>query len=231
MREADAPQSLVVRFPLDRPLKMDAGVDVAPLTIAYQTYGTLNAQKSNAVLICHALSGDQHVASDHPVTGKPGWWLTMIGPGRPIDTDRYFVICSNVLGGCMGTTGPASLNPGGMQAWGLSLPVVTIRDMVRAQAMLIDHLGIDTLFCVAGGVTAYGVAYTFVHDIYIHRRVGVDVRDRPYLVWMRESHQLHHTLGGEPYGMLLPVVSAARRAEAARREARRASTRETRSRL
>ena len=151
MREADAPQSLVVRFPLDRPLKMDAGVDVAPLTIAYQTYGTLNAARSNAVLICHALSGDQHVASDHPVTGKPGWWLTMIGPGRPIDTDRYFVICSNVLGGCMGTTGPASLNPGGMQAWGLSLPVVTIRDMVRAQAMLIDHLGIDTLFCVAGG--------------------------------------------------------------------------------
>ena len=151
MREADAPQSLVVRFPLDRPLKMDAGVDVAPLTIAYQTYGTLNAARSNAVLICHALSGDQHVASDHPVTGKPGWWLTMIGPGRPIDTDRYFVICSNVLGGCMGTTGPASLNPGGTQAWGLSLPVVTIRDMVRAQAMLIDHLGIDTLFCVAGG--------------------------------------------------------------------------------
>ena len=92
-------------------------------------------------------------------------------------------------------------------------------------------VGSAPLFCVAGGVTAYGVAYTFVHDIYIHRRVGVDVRDRPYLVWMRESHQLHHTLGGEPYGMLLPVVSAARRAEAARREARRASTRETRSRL
>ena len=151
MREADAPQSLVVRFGPDRPLKMDAGSELAPLTIAYQTYGTLNANKSNAVLICHALSGDQHVANDHPVTGKPGWWLTMIGPGKPIDTNRYFVICSNVLGGCMGTTGPASLNPAGTQAWGLGLPVVTIRDMVRAQAMLIDHLGIDTLFCVAGG--------------------------------------------------------------------------------
>ena len=151
MREADAPQSFVARFPLDRPLKMDAGVDLAPLTIAYQTYGALNAAKSNAVLICHALSGDQHVANDHPVTGKPGWWLTMIGPGRPIDTNRYFVICSNVLGGCMGTTGPASLGPDGVQAYGLGLPVVTIRDMVRAQAMLIDHLGIDTLFCVAGG--------------------------------------------------------------------------------
>ena len=151
LREADAPRSLVVRFAQDRPLKMDAGTDLAPLTIAYQTYGTLNAAKSNAVLICHALSGDQHVASDHPVTGKPGWWLTMIGPGRPIDTDRYFVICSNVLGGCMGTTGPAALSAASGQAWGLGLPVVTIRDMVRAQAMLIDHLGIDTLFCVAGG--------------------------------------------------------------------------------
>ena len=151
MREADAPQSFVARFALDRPLKMDAGVELAPLTIAYQTYGALNSAKSNAVLICHALSGDQHVANDHPVTGKPGWWLTMIGPGRPIDTNRYFVICSNVLGGCMGTTGPASLGPDGVQAYGLGLPVVTIRDMVRAQAMLIDHLGIDTLFCVAGG--------------------------------------------------------------------------------
>ena len=150
-READAPRSLVVRFPAAQALHMDAGVDLAPLTIAYQTYGQLNAAKSNAVLICHALSGDQHVANDHPVTGKPGWWLTMIGPGRPIDTNRYFVICSNVLGGCMGTTGPASLNAEGARPYGLDLPVVTIRDMVRAQAMLIDHLGVDTLFCVAGG--------------------------------------------------------------------------------
>ncbi|MBN9080549.1 MAG: homoserine O-acetyltransferase [Rhizobiales bacterium] len=130
---------------------MDAGVLLAPLTIAYQTYGTLNADKSNAVLICHALTGDQHVANIHPVTGKPGWWGTMVGPGRPIDTDRYFVICSNVVGGCMGTTGPTSLNPATGKAYGLDLPVVTIRDMVRAQAMLIDHLGIDQLFCVAGG--------------------------------------------------------------------------------
>ena len=87
----------------------------------------------------------------HPITGKPGWWTTMVGPGRPIDTDRYFVICSNVVGGCMGTTGPASLNPATGRPYGLDLPIVTIRDMVRAQAMLIDHLGIDTLFCVVGG--------------------------------------------------------------------------------
>ena len=149
--QSEVPESLAVTFAGAMPLKMDAGVNLAPLTIAYQTYGTLNAAKTNAVLICHALTGDQHVANDHPVTGKPGWWLTMIGPGRPIDTERYFVICSNVVGGCMGSTGPASLNPASGAVYGLDLPVVTIRDMVRAQAMLIDHLGIDSLFCVAGG--------------------------------------------------------------------------------
>ncbi len=149
--EADAPHSHVVRFDAAQPLKMDAGVALSPLSIAYQTYGTLNADKSNAILICHALTGDQHVANIHPVTGKPGWWQIMVGPGRPIDTDRYFVIASNVVGGCMGTTGPASLNPATGRAYGLDLPLVTIRDMVRAQAMLIDYLGIDTLFGVIGG--------------------------------------------------------------------------------
>lgn len=149
--EADAPHSLVLRLGADCPLKMDAGSSLSPLSIAYQIYGTLNAAKSNAILICHALTGDQHVANTHPVTGKPGWWNVMVGPGRPIDTDRYFVICSNVLGGCMGTTGPASLNPATGKAYGLDLPLVTIRDIVRAQAMLIDHLGIESLFCVIGG--------------------------------------------------------------------------------
>jgi len=151
LREVDAPHSLVAHFGPDRPLQLDAGVSLGALTIAYQTYGVLNADKTNAVLVCHALTGDQHVANDHPITGKPGWWQTMVGPGRPIDTDRYFVISSNVVGGCMGTTGPASLNPATGRPYGLDLPVVTIRDMVRAQAMLIDHLGIDTLFCVIGG--------------------------------------------------------------------------------
>ncbi len=149
--EAETPRSLVVRFPESDPLMMDAGVPVGPLQIAYQTYGTLNAAKSNAVLICHALTGDQHVANEHPVTGKSGWWETMVGPGKPIDTDRYFIICSNVIGGCMGTTGPASINPSTGLPYGLDLPVVTIKDMVRAQAKLVDYLGIDTLFCVAGG--------------------------------------------------------------------------------
>jgi homoserine O-acetyltransferase len=151
-READSSrQSEVVRFGADRPLKLDSGIELSPFQIAYKTYGQLNAQRSNAVLICHALTGDQHVASVHPVTGKNGWWETMVGPGKPIDTERYFIICSNVIGGCMGTTGPSSIDPRSGQPFGLEFPVITIRDMVRAQAMLVDHLGIDTLFAVVGG--------------------------------------------------------------------------------
>src|ERR1700751_430523 len=150
-READNPHSLVGRFGMDKPLALDAGIELAPFQIGYQTYGTLNAERSNAVLICHALTGDQHVANLHPVTQKPGWWETMGGPGRPIDTDRYVVICPNVLGACMGTTGPASTNPSTAMPWGLDFPVITIRDMVRAQAMLLDHLGIASLFSMAGG--------------------------------------------------------------------------------
>jgi homoserine O-acetyltransferase len=151
VREADRPHSLLVAFDPDRPLKLDAGIDLAPFQIAYQTYGALNAARSNAVLICHALTGDQHVANVHPLTGKTGWWETMVGPGRPIDTDRYFVICPNVIGACMGSTGPSSTNPQTGEPWGLDFPVITIRDMVRAQAMLLDHLGIEQLFSVAGG--------------------------------------------------------------------------------
>lgn len=149
--QVETPDSLVARFGADRPLVLDSGVVLSPLQIAYQTYGTLNTARSNAVLVCHALTGDQHAANVHPVTGKPGWWSVMVGPGRPIDTNRYFVICSNVVGGCLGSTGPASLNPATGKAWSLDFPLVTIRDMVRAQAMLIDHLGIERLFCVAGG--------------------------------------------------------------------------------
>ena len=150
-READQPHSLVVRFAANNPLRLDAGIDFSPLQIAYQTYGELNAERSNAVLICHALTGDQHVVNTHPVTGKPGWWETMVGPDKPIDTERYFVICPNVVGGCMGSSGPASTNPATGMPWGLDFPVITVRDMVRAQAMLLDYLGIDSVFAVAGG--------------------------------------------------------------------------------
>jgi homoserine O-acetyltransferase/O-succinyltransferase len=150
-REAVYPSSLVMRFGADKPLRLDAGVDLAPLQIAYQTYGALNEAKSNAILVCHALTGDQHVANVHPVTGKPGWWESLIGPGRIIDTEKYFVICANVVGGCLGTTGPASVNPATGKPYALDLSVITIADMVRAQAMLVEALGIKSLFLVLGG--------------------------------------------------------------------------------
>jgi homoserine O-acetyltransferase/O-succinyltransferase len=151
LNQAHNPSSLVANFGPDEPLMLDSGHRIDFLQIAYQTYGTLNEDHDNAILVCHALTGDQHVASANPITGKPGWWSHMVGPGRPIDTDRYFVICSNVVGGCMGTTGPASTNPTTDRAYGLDLPVITVRDMVRAQAMLLDRLEIKTLFSVAGG--------------------------------------------------------------------------------
>ena len=139
------------RFPETQPLRLDSGATIAPLEIAYQTYGRLNADRSNAVLVCHALTHDQFAASTHPVTGKPGWWTRVIGPGLPLDPDRYFIICTNVIGGCMGSTGPASINPATGQPYGLAFPMITIGDMVRAQAMLVEALGIETLFAVVGG--------------------------------------------------------------------------------
>ena len=136
---------------LPGPLRLDGGALLAPVEIAYETYGTLAPDGGNAVLICHALTGDQHVASPHPRTGKPGWWTRLVGPGKPIDPARDFVICSNVLGSCMGSSGPASTNPATGQPYAMAFPVITIRDMVRAQAMLLDHLGVATLKAVVGG--------------------------------------------------------------------------------
>ena len=140
-----------LEIPASAPLRLDSGVELGPVTVAYQTYGTLNADKSNAILVCHALTGDQFVADTHPITGKPGWWETIVGPGKLLDTDRYFILCANVLGGCMGTSGPKDANPATGKPYGLDFPVITVGDMVRAQARLVDHLGIDKLFCVIGG--------------------------------------------------------------------------------
>jgi len=140
-----------LRFPAGRGLRLDSGAMLEPLEIAYKTYGQLNAEKSNAILVCHALTGDQHAASIHPLTGKPGWWDRVIGPGRPLDPERYFIVCSNVVGGCMGSTGPASIDAATGQPYGLAFPVITIGDMVRAQAMLVEALGIETLLAVVGG--------------------------------------------------------------------------------
>ena len=145
------------RFGLQRhvilpgPLPLDGGGSLAPVEIAYETYGTLAPDGGNAMLVCHALTMDQHVAGTNPRTGKPGWWTQMVGPGRPVDTDRFFVVCANVLGSCMGSSGPASVDPVSGQPWGMAFPVITIRDMVRAQALLLDYLGVDRLKAVIGG--------------------------------------------------------------------------------
>ncbi len=151
MADDDTRFGLARHVILPGPLRLDGGTLLSPVAIAYETYGRLDADGGNAVLVCHALTGDQHVASPHPVTGKPGWWTRMIGPGKPIDPARHFIVCANVLGSCMGSSGPATLNPATGAPWGMSFPVITIRDMVRAQAMLLDFLGIGTLAVVIGG--------------------------------------------------------------------------------
>lgn len=132
-------------------MTLDSGITFGPITVAYETYGTLNARRTNAILACHALSGGAHAAGYYPGQSKPGWWDTMIGPGKAFDTDRYYVICSNCIGSCYGSTGPSSLDPQTGKPYGLRFPVVTVRDMVNVQRHLMDHLGIEKLLCVTGG--------------------------------------------------------------------------------
>jgi homoserine O-acetyltransferase len=139
-------------FHYDGEIRLQSGATLGPLTIAYETYGQLNADRSNAILICHAWSGDAHVAGRHsPNNPKPGWWDDAVGPGKAFDTDRYFIVCSNVIGGCGGSTGPSSINPKTGRPYGMSFPIVTIADMVEAQRLLTDHLGIPQWLSVAGG--------------------------------------------------------------------------------
>jgi homoserine O-acetyltransferase len=132
-------------------LELESGVKFGPITVAYETYGTLSPSRDNAVLVCHALSGGAHAAGYLPGQKKPGWWDILIGPGKAFDTNKYFIICSNVLGSCYGTTGPSSIDPSTGKPYALRFPVVTIRDMVNVQARLLDHLGIRQLLCVTGG--------------------------------------------------------------------------------
>ncbi len=138
------------RVTLPGPLALEGGGTLAPVEIGYETYGNLNADASNAILVCHALTGDQHVANTHPITGKPGWWARMVGPGKPLDTDRFCVVAANAIGGCMGSSGPQTIAPDGAP-YAMRFPVITVSDMARSQALLMDHLGIARLHAVVGG--------------------------------------------------------------------------------
>jgi len=155
---ADAGSAGIVRtkhVTFDQPgqeLALEGGGTLAPFTIAYETYGRLSERKDNAILVAHALSGDAHAAGRHSANDqRPGWWDMMIGPGKGLDTDKYFIISSNVIGGCSGSTGPASMNPATGRPYGTDFPIITIADMVNAQAMLLDHLGIEKLLAAVGG--------------------------------------------------------------------------------
>jgi len=136
---------------VSKPLKLDCGKTINDFPLAYETYGTLNENKDNAILVFHALTGDQFVAETNPVTNKEGWWVTAVGPGKAIDTNKYFVICANVIGGCMGSWGPSNNNKETNQPYGLDFPVITIKDIVKAQESLLDYLGIKKLLCATGG--------------------------------------------------------------------------------
>ena len=136
---------------VSKPVKLDCGKTINDFPLAYETYGTLNENKDNAILVFHALTGDQFVTGTNPVTNKEGWWVTAVGPGKAIDTNKYFVICANVIGGCMGSWGPSNNNKETNQPYGLDFPVITIKDIVKAQESLLDYLGIKKLLCATGG--------------------------------------------------------------------------------
>ncbi len=140
-----------VVFDGDHPLVLDSGAELGPIEVAYETYGELDAAGSNAIFVCHALSGDAHAAGYHAGENRPGWWDNLIGPGRPLDTDRYFVICANVLGGCKGTTGPSTIDPVTRRAYGLRFPLLAVRDLVEVHRALLAHLGIKRLLATVGG--------------------------------------------------------------------------------
>lgn len=141
----------VVLFDEGDPLVLTSGAKLVPVEVAYETYGTLNEARSNAVFVCHALTGDAHAAGHHGNPTRPGWWDTLIGPGRPLDTDRFFVICPNLLGGCQGTTGPSSTNPTTGRAYGMDFPLFSMSDLVTVHRRLLDHLGIERLHAAVGG--------------------------------------------------------------------------------
>jgi homoserine O-acetyltransferase len=195
-------------------LELESGEVLSPVTIAYETYGTLNEKKDNAILICHALTGDAHAAGVSKETGKLGWWEIMIGPGKAFDTDKYFVICSNVIGGCKGSTGPSSINPKTGKPYGMSFPVVTIKDMVNAQAKLIEHLRIERLFCVAGGsmggMQVLQWVYSYPNKVITAIPIATTLRHTPLQIAFNEVGRRAimsdpEWMGGDYYGQSFPA--------------------------
>ena len=152
----------VKRLIIDKPLKLDCGQTISNFPLAYETYGTLNEKKDNAILVFHALSGDQFVTGTNPITNKSGWWSYLVGPGKAIDTNKFFIICANVIGGCMGSYGPSSIDPKTNKTIGTNFPVITINDMVNAQYNLLNFFKIDKLFSVTGGSMGGMQALQFV---------------------------------------------------------------------
>jgi homoserine O-acetyltransferase len=201
---AQAPNEMVLK----------SGIKLGPITIAYETYGTLNADKSNAILIFHALTGDAHAAGFHKDAKKPGWWNGMIGPGKSFDTDKYFFISSNCLGSCKGSTGPASINPTTGKPYGLSFPVITIEDMVIAQRELIKHLGITKLLSVAGGSMGglQALQWTIMYPQMIKSVIAVATNHR-HTAQQIALHEVCRQaimsdpdwMGGDYYGKTLPA--------------------------
>lgn len=141
----------LVLFDAATPLVLESGARLAPVEVAYETYGSLDATGSNTVFVCHALTGDAHAAGHHGDPSRPGWWDTIIGPGKPLDTDRHYVVCANLLGGCQGTTGPASINPATGRQYGTDFPLFTVRDLVAVHRALLRRLGVRKLYAAIGG--------------------------------------------------------------------------------
>ena len=171
-------------------LVLESGGVLSPVTIAYETYGTLNEKKDNAILICHALSGDSHVAGISKETGKVGWWEFMVGPNRAFDTNKYFVICANVIGGCKGSTGPSSINPKTGKRWGISFPAITIKDMIEAHVKLLDYLKIEKIFCAAGGsmggMQVLQLVYSYPDKVVTALPIATTLRHTPQQIAFNE---------------------------------------------
>jgi len=200
-------------FKIDKDMKLECGKKLGPITLAYETYGTLDKHKGNAVLIFHALSGDAHAAGYHKGEDKPGWWDTSIGPEKAFDTDKYFVICINVIGGCKGSTGPASIDPKTKKPYGIEFPILTIKDMIAAQKILIDHLGIKKLLAVSGGsmggMQALQWAVTYPESIKLVIPIATAVRQSAMNVAFHEVGRRAiitdpNWSGGHYYGKKIP---------------------------